>query len=631
MGKIFQIAATAGVASANENSPYVKIDYTSELKEQKSPLRTHRKTIDDCPNRGRKMSIFEEMVCVMCLEHGHCPHPPAGCTVVKSSGRARAPGRDHLHPEPLVECQVLHTPAVHNCDVIFVHGLYGSLGNTWRQGDWRPKYKSEPNKIPLLRPTDCKCDIGLNSTQYKVNDYEDNINELTYKDMEEKLYKGIKKILPNEEAFIAEKFYNNTFLDQVEIVDNYDSQVEFVKDLFQKENTIGDNKNDLNVERRTNEVACKINEVDCKCKSEKECNVNGVFSKVNRTECDNKVVEVRECRVGCGCVCDRCYSSCWPRDWIKEDYPDARVISINYTSDPYLWRPLWIKESKRLRLHERAEQMTKQLLDLRVGDKPVIWVGHSKGGLFIKQIYCEAYEAYKKIHNQRLVKEEIKTSSFKQTSSDIINNNSEINIPTDRVLEQSNLLNETNFDDNEKIELKDVLSIENERYSGGINKTEFSCKQLSSDRQEDYMSQQCGLWKNSVGFMFYSVPHRGSPLADIKTPITARSIELLEISKDCGLVVSLQERWLAATADSRPQVRSLVETSRTLMSLLWLRIVSVPSADAGIGALYGVSVDHREICKPSSRQCLLYKELIGLMNAALKHCRCESSQENHNT
>ncbi|KOB77842.1 putative ribonuclease p/mrp subunit [Operophtera brumata] len=34
-----------------------------------------------------------------------------------------------------------------------------------------------------------------------------------------------------------------------------------------------------------------------------------------------------------------------------------------------------------------------------VGEKPIVWVGHSKGGLFIKEIYCEAYEAYKKLNN----------------------------------------------------------------------------------------------------------------------------------------------------------------------------------------------------------------------------------------
>lgn len=83
---------------------------------------------------------------------------------------------------------------------------------------------------------------------------------------------------------------------------NYETQAQFVKDMF---------------DNNTREAKSG----DCRC-------IGG------------------ECK-GCGCVCDGCYSSCWPRDWIKVDHPGARVISINYTSDPYLWRPLWIREIKR--------------------------------------------------------------------------------------------------------------------------------------------------------------------------------------------------------------------------------------------------------------------------------------------
>lgn len=129
--------------------------------------------------------------------------------------------------------------------------------------------------------------------------------------------------------------------------------------------------------------------------------------------------------------------------------------------------------------------------------------------------------------------------------------------------------------------------------------------------------------------MFYSVPHRGSSLADIKAPLTARSVELQEIAADCSLLRALQARWLRATAPAPgpgrrppPRVHSLVETCRTLMSVLWLRIVSAESADAGVGSLLGVGVDHREICKPSSRACPLYTELAQLIRAALHNCHC---------
>lgn len=41
------------------------------------------------------------------------------------------------------------------------------------------------------------------------------------------------------------------------------------------------------------------------------------------------------------------YSWCWPQDWIPRDCPGTRVIALNYTTDPYLWRPLWVKKRNR--------------------------------------------------------------------------------------------------------------------------------------------------------------------------------------------------------------------------------------------------------------------------------------------
>ncbi|XP_045506244.1 uncharacterized protein LOC123702510 isoform X2 [Colias croceus] len=482
------------------------------------------------------------------------PLPPIAATKPPK----RPASSEHLHPEPRVDCVVLHQPANHEIDVIFVHGLYGSLGNTWKQGEWRSKYKDAPQKQPLRRHSDNdekpnladtkKQDKENKKRQYTKLDEAKLKNELKnmLKDIDvdnvNEFYEDMKRILPNENMFITEKFYNNTLLDQVEIVGNYESQADFVRDLF----------------KSSNEEVIGSDTSDCQC--------------------------VSVCEVGCGCVCDKCYSTCWPRDWIKLDYPGARIISINYTSDPYLWRPLWIKEIKRLRLHERAEQMTSQLLDLGVGEKPIIWVGHSKGGLFIKQIYCEAYDAYMKITKEN-----------------------EINEDNDRT---ENEMNENLNNEMININCDNDKCMKNERLVKNNDEMDFNEEHIEPSRRSS-------LYQNSLGFMFYSVPHRGSPLADIKTPITARSIELLEICNNCSLLLTLQERWLTATQPTQPAVRSLVETCRTLMSVLWLRIVSVDSADPGRGALYGVSVDHREICKPTSRNCLLYTELMHLMSTAL--------------
>ncbi|XP_026744903.1 uncharacterized protein LOC113506260 [Trichoplusia ni] len=582
------------------------------------------------------------------------PAVTASRQTARPSPKPRSAGTAHLHPEPLVECVTLHTPRTHSLDVIFVHGLYGSLGNTWRQGDWRTKYKLDPTKVPLREHSaPCSCE-HRDQPQYSLQQvyYETNIEE--NKNISFSQFNGcFQKILPNENALITENFYNNTLLD----VDNYETQAQFVSELFKND---CDNRCDLNTVNCSVEDGIKCNYSE-KCSDDK-CRCLNEKCKLSECRCKKRA---EPCEAGCGCVCDDCYSPCWPRDWIKEDFPEARVISINYTSDPYLWRPLWVKGNKRLRLHERAEQMIEQLLALGVGERPVVWVGHSKGGLFIKQIYCEAYEAHLKLEKNKTEGQNNINNNTDQSNrqyniaNTIDNKYKSFNDKYEETNEKhfaNNFMNDdfcTKNNNNLRSlrNIDEMNEIRNNNNSGDNNVgchgngvvrdaggearceeesadvregagDETSCDVSSSNKEDMSLSRRASLWRSSCGFMFYSVPHRGSPLAHIKTPITTRSIELLEIAKDCPLVLGLQSSWLAAARAARPAVRSLVETRRTLMSVLWLTIVSEDSADAGVGSLAGVSVDHREICKPAGRACPLYRELARLVTDALHTTRC---------
>lgn len=40
-------------------------------------------------------------------------------------------------------------------------------------------------------------------------------------------------------------------------------------------------------------------------------------------------------------------TDCWPRDWLPLDCPYVRVIAISYSTDPYLWRPIWLRKPVR--------------------------------------------------------------------------------------------------------------------------------------------------------------------------------------------------------------------------------------------------------------------------------------------
>uniref|UniRef100_A0A1Y1NIA1 DUF676 domain-containing protein n=1 Tax=Photinus pyralis TaxID=7054 RepID=A0A1Y1NIA1_PHOPY len=333
--------------------------------------------------------------------------------------------RDEDFPEECVDCVVLHEPSGSIVvDIIFIHGIHGSLQNTWKQGLWA----SDRNKIK-------KAVLERSQTSSELN-----------------------RQLPNSPLKRSISDYSSL-------------------------------------------RPSKLSKLDS-------------TSFNNNIEIDNEGLDDE-------------FSKCWPKDWLSKDYPNARIISLNYSTDPYLWRPVWVKKKNRSGIPERSLEMIKHLVKLQVGRRPIVWVGHSKGGLYIKQIIVHAWEQ----------------------------------------------------------------NAEEMKY----------------------------LYLQSKGIMFYSVPHRGSVLADITLPFLSRSVELLEVQRNGCFILDLHRKFLDMLEQSKinPEVFSFFETSLTFMSFVYLRIVAADSADAGVGEKWGVPLDHREICKPSSRQCFLYKELLRIIEKIL--------------
>lgn len=91
-------------------------------------------------------------------------------------------------------------------------------------------------------------------------------------------------------------------------------------------------------------------------------------------------------------------SACWPQMWLPEDFPRARILSISYDSSA--------RRSKiegHVDLPTLGELLVEDLIVLAgVGTKcPVILVGHSLGGIVIKQLCLEADRNQKSSHLHR--------------------------------------------------------------------------------------------------------------------------------------------------------------------------------------------------------------------------------------
>ena len=89
---------------------------------------------------------------------------------------------------------------------------------------------------------------------------------------------------------------------------------------------------------------------------------------------------------------------CWPRDLLKEDLPDARVISWGYDSNITTLKGFSSQNS----IFGHAENLLSDLARKRRSTdeekRPLIFVGHSLGGLVIKEALTRASEY---LHNRQ--------------------------------------------------------------------------------------------------------------------------------------------------------------------------------------------------------------------------------------
>lgn len=83
---------------------------------------------------------------------------------------------------------------------------------------------------------------------------------------------------------------------------------------------------------------------------------------------------------------------CWPKDWLPIDIPSLRIIGINYDTSLSMWTPHCPIESMKSNIKKRSEEFVTKLTTANVGQRPLVWVSHSMGGLLVKKMLVEEWK-----------------------------------------------------------------------------------------------------------------------------------------------------------------------------------------------------------------------------------------------
>lgn len=206
--------------------------------------------------------------------------------------------RQIQEPEKSVQCEVLHDPGPSiRADVIFIHGLKGSLDRTWTQGLWDLKDPDHRSSRVLLRKSCSTSAIRQNSEASIVNRSHGSDNGL-----------ALSKANDVSENVMIEN-NNMITVDKVVFTCGDDSSDDSGSVSSFQDNQANDSSDD---QATTPTTPAKTQLT------------------VSKTNADDEPV-----------------SRCWPKDWLPMDCPGVRIIALNYTTDPYLWRPVWISKRSR--------------------------------------------------------------------------------------------------------------------------------------------------------------------------------------------------------------------------------------------------------------------------------------------
>lgn len=228
-------------------------------------------------------------------------------------------------------------------DIVFVHGILGGVFMTWRQKEEQFELLKANSMTKKLTKN------GTNSSGTVEGDWKDGSPHPD-------------SVIPMMQR--TRKHETNIMLDNPiahDIIEAIDSA-----------------KNSLNADWEVVYADCPVEATE---------GAKGTFSVSGDmwTPADEEIIEEE-------------YTNCWAMDWLQERFPEIRVLGLNYTSTLSEWYSKYHGCGCKITqgtIESRANEFLDHLATAGVGEggRPVVFVGHSMGGLIVKSIVAQGMDS----------------------------------------------------------------------------------------------------------------------------------------------------------------------------------------------------------------------------------------------
>ncbi|KOB68706.1 Protein SERAC1 [Operophtera brumata] len=146
-------------------------------------------------------------------------------------------------------------------------------------------------------------------------------------------------------------------------------------------------------------------------------------------------------------------------------------------------------------------------------------------------------------------------------------------------------------------------------------------KQVLTEASESSDSMLKKLSENTKAIVFYSTPHKGSSLAAMPRAAAAvlwPSNDVRQLQENSPTLLKLHTAFLKFADLYDWETISFAETMPTLITAFKVPVHFVESfsADLGRGVFYQLPLDHLSICKPATRQSILYTTVLDTIHRA---------------